>query len=168
MKKRDKKKQHASASASASSEPTATSHAKQEVPTSNGIRWHLRVGWWSLLLFLTLGITLEAMHGFKVQWYIGEQNATRRLMWTLAHAHGTLMALIHIGYAATLHSLGSSLASGHRLRSRCLSLATILMPLGFFAGGIGIYDGDPGLGILIVPVAATFLFVAVLLTAKCL
>lgn len=164
MKKRDKKKHQAPSSP----DPSESSIAKPEGSTGTGIRWHLRVGWWSLLIFLTLGITLEAMHGFKVQWYIGEQNATRRLMWTLAHAHGTLMALIHIAYAATLHLYGSSLAASHQLRSRCLSLATILMPLGFFAGGLGIYDGDPGLGILLVPIAAAFLFVAVLLTAKSL
>ena len=25
---------------------------------------HLRFGWWALLLFLTLGLGLEALHGF--------------------------------------------------------------------------------------------------------
>jgi hypothetical protein len=25
---------------------------------------HLRFGWWTLLLFLTLGLVLEALHGF--------------------------------------------------------------------------------------------------------
>jgi len=66
---------------------------------------HLRFGWWSLLVFLTLGIALDAMHGFKLGWYLDTVNETRRLMFTLAHAHGTLLGLIHLGFAATLRAL---------------------------------------------------------------
>ena len=40
------------------------------------------------------------------------------------------------------------------------------MPIGFFAGGWSTYDGDPGLGILAVPLGAALLFVAVLLIAS--
>ena len=36
---------------------------------------------------------------------------------------------------------------------------------GFLLGGIVIYDGDPGTGILLVPVGAAILLVAVLLTS---
>ena len=80
--------------------------------------WHLRVGWWSLLLFLTLGILLEAMHGFKVQAYLGEQNATRRLMWTLAHVHGTLLSLVHLGFASAANILGEPFVTNASWRSR--------------------------------------------------
>ena len=54
-------------------------------PSSNYayFRKHMRIGWWSLLVFLSLGLMLEALHGFKVQWYVGADNATRRLMLTL-------------------------------------------------------------------------------------
>ena len=130
---------------------------------------HLRIGWWSLLLFLTLGIVLEAMHGFKIQWYLGEQNATRRLMFTLAHVHGTLLSLVHLAFAATDHILRPTStrqeAGRQPVRSLLLSLATILIPLGFFAGGWKVYDGDPSLGILLVPLGAVCLFAAVLLQA---
>ena len=153
MKKRDSQKR-----------PRDATSTETKPQANHRMTWHLRVGWWSLLFFLTLGIVLESMHGFKVQWYIGEQNATRRLMWTLAHAHGTLLSLIHVAYAASMHIIGSSFKTSE-LQSRCLSIATILMPLGFFAGGWGTYDGDPGLGILAVPVGAAMLFVAVLLIA---
>ena len=155
MNKRDKRKP----SQKTGSESTATDDSWSMV------RRHLRLGWWSLLLFLTLGIVLESMHGFKVQWYIGEQNATRRLMWTLAHAHGTLLSLIHLAYAAAIHVTGRSFLRRHATRSWCLATATTLMPLGFFLGGLNVYEGDPGLGILLVPVGAAFLFVAVLLVA---
>ncbi len=33
-------------------------------PTRAYSRRHLRFGWWSLLVFLTLGIALESLHGF--------------------------------------------------------------------------------------------------------
>jgi len=41
---------------------------------------HLRFGWWTLLIFLTLGLGLEALHGFKVGMYLKSSNETRRLM----------------------------------------------------------------------------------------
>jgi hypothetical protein len=39
------------------------------------------------------------------------------------------------------------------------------MPAGFFLGGVFIYAGDPGLGILLVPVGGILLFIAVFMTA---
>ena len=51
---------------------------------------HVRFGWWSLLFFLTLGIALESLHGFKIGWYLDVTNETRRYMFTLGHAHGTM------------------------------------------------------------------------------
>ena len=65
---------------------------------------HARLGWWLLLLFLSLGLILEGLHGFKVRWYLDVSNELRRLMLTLAHAHGTLLALVHIAFAFTLRS----------------------------------------------------------------
>ena len=47
-----------------------------------------------------------------------------------------------------------------------LRAATLLMPAGFFLGGVTVYSGDPGLGIVLVPVGGLLLFVAVLLTAR--
>lgn len=129
-------------------------------------RRHMGFGWWSLLVFLSLGIVLEAMHGFKVGWYLNVDNQTRRLMWTLAHAHGTLLALIHIGFALTVNALADHNLGWRRLASPCLIGASILLPGGFFLGGIFIYGGDPGLGILLLPVGALLLLVAVFVTAR--
>jgi hypothetical protein len=44
--------------------------------------------------------------------------------------------------------------------------ASLLIPGGFFLGGVVIYAGDPGLGIVLVPVGALLLFTAVFLTAR--
>jgi hypothetical protein len=125
------------------------------------VRRHLRLGWLAILVFLTLGIVLEALHGFKVDWYLNVANETRRLMFTLAHAHGVLIGLLHLGFAFTLRELELESARWTRTASPCLTGATVLLPGGFFLGGAMIYDGDPGVGILLVPVGALLLLVAV-------
>lgn len=129
-------------------------------PAIDYARLHLRFGWGALLLFTTLGLALETLHGFKVQAYLNASNETRRLMWRLAHAHGTLLSLLNIVLALTLRAYPA--AAQHALvPSRCLRLATVLMPLGFFLGGVVTYGGDPGLGVLLVPVGAAFLLIAI-------
>lgn len=130
------------------------------------VRKHLRIGWSALLLFLTLGIVLESLHGFKVGYYLDVSNQTRRFMWTLAHVHGTLLALVNLAFAMTVHLLPGWSAKEKGLASTCLLGATILMPAGFFLGGVFIYGGDPGLGIFLLPVGAVMLLVAVFKTAS--
>src|SRR4030095_12757062 len=106
---------------------------------------NLRFGWWSLLVFLSLGGMLETLHGFKVGWYVDVGNEMRRLMFTLAHAHGTALALVNIVAALTARNV-----ENFELRasvSTCLIWSGILFPLGFFLGGIVTYGGDPGLGV---------------------
>ena len=120
---------------------------------------NLRFGWWSLLVFLSLGGALETLHGFKIGWYVDVGNETRRLMFTLAHAHGTLLAVINIAAGLTARKVDR-----FELRpsvSFALIWAAILLPAGFFLGGIVIYDGDPGLGVWLVPVGAILLFYSV-------
>ena len=129
-------------------------------------RLHLQLGWWSLMFFVTLGIFLETMHGLKVGWYLDEANSTRRLMLTLAHAHGTLLALIHVAFAVTVPWVSDWNPRSRTRASRCLIAAGVFIPAGFFLGGLFIYSGDPGLGILLLPLGALFLLAAVLLTAR--
>ena len=129
-------------------------------------RKHVRIGWWSLLVFLTLGIGLETMHGFKVGWYLETANTTRRLMFTLAHAHGVLISLVHLGFGFTLSWKPVWPGGGKRIASAALTAAVVLIPGGFFLGGVWIYGGDPGLGILLVPLGAICLFISVLVTAR--
>jgi hypothetical protein len=127
---------------------------------------HLRVGWWSLLLFLTLGFLLEALNGFKVGLYLDVSNATRRLMWTLAHAHGTLLSVLNVIFGLSVDWARDWEDSSRRLASRCLLGALALLPLGFFLGGVRVHGGDPGIGVLLVPPGALLLFVGVFVTAR--
>ena len=123
---------------------------------------HLRLGWTLLLVFLSLGIILETLHAIKLDFYMNTENKTRRLLWTLAHAHGTALAIIHLVFAATLRVLPRENPGLQSFGSRCLTAASILMPAGFFLGGIGFYGGDPGLGTILLPIGAVLLLMAVL------
>jgi hypothetical protein len=125
----------------------------------------LRFGWWLVLVYLSLGIALEGLHAFKSAWYLDVANETRRLMWTLAHAHGTLFGLLHIASAATFSMCIRNSTRRHAVASNCLCAASLLLPLGFLLGGIYTYGGDPGHGILLVPLGAMLLLVAVFVMA---
>ena len=127
---------------------------------------HIRFGWWALLVFLTLGFILEIMHGFKVRFYLDVANETRRLMWTLAHAHGTLLSVIHIVFGLYLHTQSGMARGKLPLVSSSLVSSSILLPGGFFLGGVVFYSGDPGLGILLLPVGAVLLGIAVFFIAR--
>ena len=129
-------------------------------------RKHLRFGWWSLLVFATLGLTLEALHGFKVRAYLDASNDTRRLMWTLAHAHGIGLALVHIVFGLMLRVAPDTVASKINTISMSLISASVLLPGGFFLGGIAFYAGDPGIGVAFVPVGAVSLLYAVFSIAR--
>ena len=127
------------------------------------VRRHLKIGWWTLCLWLTLGIALEVLHALKLGWYLDVGSETRRFLFTLAHAHGTLLALIHLGYAATLRRLAATKLV--RAAGSLLSIASLLLPTGFLLGGVRIYGGDPGPGIFLVPVGALALLAGVLSVA---
>ena len=131
---------------------------------NQAVHRHLRLGWTLLLVFLCLGIILETLHAFKVDLYMNTENKTRRLLWTLAHAHGTLLAIIHLVFAATLRILPRENPKLQSSGSRCLTAASILMPAGFFLGGVSFYGGDPGLGTILLPIGAILLLMAVLRT----
>jgi hypothetical protein len=127
---------------------------------------HLRFGWWSLFVFAALGLALETLHGFKAGMYLDLANETRRLMWTLAHAHGVLLAIVHVLFAVSLPSLPDLSADGRQLISRALTAASVLLPGGFFLGGVWFYGGDPGLAVLLVPPGAALLLLALVLVAR--
>jgi hypothetical protein len=127
---------------------------------------HLRFGWWSLFGFLALGVVLETLHGFKIGWYLNVDLEMRRLMFTLAHAHGALLGLVNIAAGLTLRTVkGFDLTRGFSLS---LLWGSALLPAGFLLGGLIIHDGDPGLGVLLVPVGACFLLYGVWGTARTL
>ncbi|MFT4842441.1 MAG: hypothetical protein ACI8UD_000943 [Planctomycetota bacterium] len=132
---------------------------------------HLRLGWTSLLVFVLLGGVLESMHGFKVDWYLVVGNETQRLLWRLAHAHGTFLSLVHIGFAATLQHLTKVGGDGEpaalpKFASASLTAALVALPGGFLLGAFGGTGGDPGIGIVLVPFGLVMLVVAIIATLR--
>jgi hypothetical protein len=140
---------------------TPANGASVDSSADPAIRKTVRMGWLLLAIALPLGVTLEALHGFKVQAYLASE--TRREMWRLAHAHGTLLGILCLVSAA--------LAGAHvpaRIRSRVLAMirwGAVLMPLGFFLGGVLNSEGDPSPGIVLVPIGALLLVVALVRVA---
>jgi hypothetical protein len=126
-------------------------------------RRHHLIGWSALLVFLSLGAFLEALHGFKVGFYLDPDYRLRRQLWTLAHTHGTLLALVQIGFAVGLTQFGRWTPSRLKLVSFFLLDAAVLIPLGFFLGGLFPSESDPWVGVLLVPPGALLLFIAVAL-----
>ena len=129
-------------------------------------RRHLRLGWYAVLAFLTLGVVLESLHGFKLGFYLDAGNEARRLSLRLAHAHGALLGVLHVVFGLTL---GSRFAPELRSASRaspCLSAALVLLPGGFLLGGLFVRGGDPGPLVMLVPLGAALLFLGVLFVAR--
>jgi ribosomal protein S18 acetylase RimI-like enzyme len=129
-------------------------------------RRHLGVGLWGLLGFLSLGMALEAFHGFKLVSYLGVEFEARRLSFRLAHAHGTLLSLLNVVFALLLGSRYAPGSTAARRAGGFLLAATLLLPGGFFLGGLFVHGGDPGLGVLLVPLGALALFLSVLSLAR--
>jgi hypothetical protein len=130
--------------------------------TDTTVQKHLRFGWCGLLVFAVLGIALEALHAWKAGSYLGVDHEARRLMWTLAHAHGVGLSLLQIAFAASLRLMAAVPA----LASHALNAATVLIPLGFFLGGVNTYEADPGFGILLVPIGALALVIGLGLVVR--
>jgi hypothetical protein len=135
-------------------------------PASVLISRHMCIGWCTLVVSIAFGIALELMHAYKLAAYLDVGNETRRLMWTLAHAHGVGLGLINIAYAATLHAVLRASSRALGLASLLCAWATLLVPGGFALGGVVTYGGDPSVGVFLVPIGALMLWVAVVIVAR--
>jgi hypothetical protein len=118
-----------------------------------------RFGFASLFLWALVGFTLELAHGFKLSSYLDEP--LRRELLTLAHAHGVGLSLVVLAYAALGVVDERSIAHGKRLR-----MASVLIPVGFAAGSVGMSEADPGPVIALVPIGAVLLLWALLSIAR--
>lgn len=122
----------------------------------------LRTGIWLLAFSLPLGLSLEALHAWKVPVYLG--SALRRELWTLAHAHGNLLGILCV----VLALLAPRLFADERARGRTerlLAVGAVLMPVGFLLGGVMNSEGDPSFAIALVPLGGALVFVALVRTA---
>lgn len=122
-----------------------------------------RFGWTALTAWALVGLTLEAMHGFKVSGYLDDE--VTRLLLRLAHAHGVGLAIVTLVHGTSGAPLFAERMDGGQRVGTLLRAGALLVPLGFAAGVIAHPESDPGLGILLVPVGAACLIAALAWTA---
>jgi hypothetical protein len=163
--KADSTKRGAKSDAAKADAASAARASRSPASADEVVRRHLVWGWWSLAVFTTLGLVLEAAHGLKLGWYVDLTSATRRLSFTLAHAHGTLLGLVNIAFALSLGRVTLSAVAVARA-SFALRAVTVLLPLGFLLGGVAFYAGDPGFAIVLVPPSGALLVVALVVIAR--
>jgi hypothetical protein len=111
---------------------------------TNEARPHLRLGWTLIAIAFAAGVLLEALLGTKAI-AVGE-DALRKELWSLAHFHAAFLGLLNLVYPRV-----------SEVRSRALLTGSLLLPLGFFLGGVAHPEGDPGVGIWLAPFGAMLL-----------
>jgi predicted GNAT family N-acyltransferase len=73
-----------------------------------------------------------------------------------------LLSLLNVVFALLCTSSSAPPPSSARRAGALLAAATLLLPGGFLLGGLFVHGGDPGVGVLLVPLGALSLFGAVL------
>lgn len=109
----------------------------------------LTQGWLSVALWMMFGLLLEGLLGYKIPDYL--EDAQRRELFRLAHAHGTLLGLVLI-----VAGLWAEKRTASRIAILALRTGAIVMPLGFALAGVWHPEGDPGIFIWLVPPGALF------------
>ncbi len=138
--------------------------AKDKKPTSAWIKPLLVQGWVSVAVWMTVGLLLEGLLGYKIPGYLNDPQ--RRELFRLAHAHGTLLAMLLIVAALCAKNFEIDLSRAPRL---ALQIGAVLMPVGFLLAGIWHTESDPGLAIWMVPVAALIIiFGAIAMAMACI
>lgn len=133
-----------------------------DVPDAVVVR-HLRAGWWGLAAFVALGSVLELLHAVKSPVFVDAGRETTRLLLRLAHAHGTLLAVVNVLYAITVRARASASST---VASAALLAGLVLLPGGFFVGALWAHGGDPGLGVLLVPPGAAALLIGAIAVGR--
>src|SRR5258706_9586126 len=129
----------------------AMAEKEQDKPTfeSQWVRSMLLQGWVSVAVWMSLGLLLEGLLGYKIPAYLGDSQ--RRELFRLAHTHGTLLGVLLVAVALSCERSAVLLPRAARFSMRW---GSFLMPLGFLLSGISHPEGDPGISIWLVPPAA--------------
>ena len=123
----------------------------------------IRQGWISIAFWMTFGLFLEGLLGYKTPAYLDDPQ--RRELFRLAHAHGALLGLLLIA-AALCGRLG--IAQPTRAAEIALRTGALLLPVGFLLSGVWHSESDPGLAIWLVPPAALLtIFGAITMAFTC-
>ena len=138
---------------------TPSTDTTTSIAAESSARKSLRYGFTALLLFVLGGLMLEFLHLIKAPWYL--EDHLRRELWVLGHAHGAVLALFNLAYAALLPRLAVAASAGAWLR-----WGAALVPAGFIGGGIANSEGDPSLLIVLTPLGALAVVIGLALCVK--
>jgi len=108
-----------------------------------------------ICLWIFFGLLLDSFMGMKQLFYLSDP--VRREMWRLAHTHGTLMTLVFLAY---VHFRGIA----KKLHENMMFIGALLMPVGFFLGGILTTEIDPFVGVFLVPIGGLLFVLGMLLS----
>ncbi len=108
-----------------------------------------------ICLWIFFGLLLDSFMGMKQLFYLS--NPIRREMWRLAHTHGTLMTLVFLAY---VHFRGIA----KKQHENMMFIGALLMPVGFFLGGIVTTEIDPFVGVFLVPIGGLLFVLGLLLS----
>jgi hypothetical protein len=114
----------------------------------------LRQGWASIAVWMSVGLLLEGLIGYKIPAYLSDPQ--RRELFRLGHTHGTLLGILLV-VAALVLQRGAEIPKAARA---ALRIGAVLMPAGFFVAGIWHTESDPGLAIWLVPPGALLIIYA--------
>ena len=114
----------------------------------------LRQGWASIAVWMSVGLLLEGLIGYKIPAYLSDPQ--RRELFRLGHTHGTLLGILLVVAALVLQRGVEIPKAAHA----ALRIGAVLMPAGFFVAGIWHTESDPGLAIWLVPPGALLVIYA--------
>jgi hypothetical protein len=117
----------------------------------------LRQAWFSLAFWMSFGLLLEGLIGYRIPDYLSDPQ--RRELLRLAHAHGGVLSLVLLASAL---GIGYGRTQPARMTVLALRIGVVVMPLAFLAAGIWHYANDPGLAIWLVPPAALLVIFGIL------
>jgi hypothetical protein len=118
-------------------------------------------GWISLIFWMSIGLLLETLMAYKSPAYLDD--AQRRELFRLAHAHGALLGLVLVVASLWIRRTGVEVS---RSSLGALRLGAGILPLGFLLAGLWHVEGDPGLAIWLVPGGATLLIFGLISLAR--
>lgn len=123
-----------------------------EAGSSNWVPEMMLQGWLGIAIWMAVGLLLESLMAYKAPSYLDD--AQRRELFRLAHAHGTLLHVLLVLVALSAGAGRLQVQRAARIGVRC---GAVIMPGGFFLAGLWHPEGDPGVFIWFVPAGAAML-----------
>ena len=110
-----------------------------------------------IAVWMSLGLLLEGLIAFRVPIYL--LDALTRELFRLAHAHGTLLSLVLIAVGLCWRA---GFTAPPRIAKLALQIGVVLMPAGFFLGGIGHYETDPSPMVFLAPLGGVLVIFGII------